>query len=171
MVEYGIVALSYNDTESMAEVGTASMNIVRLIFLVVLVGLLAGCSGDRPPEAIVEKAIALQLSQVQQNLGEQLYRGTPASPELKIERVKVSDRQSLIIDDQKTYEVRGTYDVTLKFSDHTTTQRRNPFDLYVRSSLDKTWQLLRPLTDSDQSPIWVVTPINPTPAPAETAPS
>jgi hypothetical protein len=144
--------------------------IVRFIALTLLLGLLAGCSSARPPVAIVEKAIALQLSQVQQNLGEQLYRGTAETPELMIQRVKVLDRQPLDIENQRAYEVQGTYDVTLKFTDHRTTQRRNSFDLYLKPQLDQTWQLLRPLSAPDQSTRWVATPIDP-PSASDPTPS
>jgi hypothetical protein len=116
---------------------------IRAILVILLALFLTACSmGGGPSKSMVEKAIALQLTQVQQDLGPQLYATTAELPQFRVNRVKITKREPLMIENLRSYRVQGTYDVTSIFRDRKVTQRQNPFEVYVQWQSDnKTWEL------------------------------
>jgi hypothetical protein len=140
---------------------------IRIVLAIILVTVLSACGFNGPTQGIVERSIALQLNQTQQQLGQLLYTDAPESPDLTINQVKVAHRDPLTIQGLTAYHLQGTYDLTLNFSDHHVTQRQNSFDLYLQEAEPKMWRLARPFRKSE-SPIngdspdeWVTTAIAP----------
>lgn len=135
---------------------------MRVIFVIFLALCLTACSiGGGPSKSVVEKAIALQLTQVQQELGPQLYATAAELPQFRINRVKITKREPLMIQDLQSYRVRGTYDVTSAFRDRKVTQQQNPFEVYVQQQSDhKTWRLARlPTGKGESENTWITSPI------------
>ncbi|OKH25932.1 hypothetical protein [Chroogloeocystis siderophila] len=119
--------------------------VLRLMAIAILFVLLTACSsGMQPSKKLVQSAIALQLEQTQQQLSKQLgvdFQG------LKVEHIKIEQREPTEIQSLPSYHVRGTYDLTLKLP-HTLTQKQNAFDVYLqRQQEGKTWRLLIPQKD------------------------
>lgn len=109
---------------------------------------LTACGTSTPPlslaptKQLVEKAIALQISQTQQKLTQQLQA---ASPNIEISQVKLKQLEPLFLDDLPTYHVWGTYNLTLKLPQQKLTQSNNSFDVYLqRQPQGKTWRLALP---------------------------
>lgn len=129
--------------------------------------LLVACgSGDRPTATIIERAIALQVAQVQQDLGQQLYGARAATvepPRVSLKRVTVTQRSPLQIEQANAYRVQGTVDLTLEFADHAVTQRQTGFEVYLQHpSPEDGWQLARrPTGELDGSDRWQLTAIAP----------
>ncbi|HEY9645485.1 MAG TPA: hypothetical protein V6C88_03895 [Chroococcidiopsis sp.] len=134
--------------------------------LVILLAMfLVACgSGDRPTATIIERAIALQVNQVQQDLGQQLYgtrMATVEPPRISVKHVTVTQRSPLQIEQANAYRVEGTADLTLEFADHAVTQRQTGFEVYLqRPSKEDSWQLARRPT-GESGDRWQLTAIAP----------
>ena len=114
---------------------------MRIILAVILASLITACGANNltPSQQIVRHAIALQVSQTQEELSQQLRL---AFPNLKVDRVKVTSQEPLTIQNLPTYRVQGNYDYTLKLSKRTVTQKDNPFEIYLQRQREgKTWRL------------------------------
>lgn len=97
-----------------------------------------------PPHDLVERAIALQFSQTQEELMQVLAPNTAQFPPFTIKHVRVTDQKSLKIDDLRSYQLQGTYDISLDFPDRHVTKRDNPFEVYLQRQVEgKTWRLAR----------------------------
>jgi hypothetical protein len=122
---------------------------LRVLLTLILAIVLTACgAGDAPKQTVVQKAIAVQFGQIQQNLGQQIYRTEAGLPTFVIDHVKVQEQKPLLIQDLKAYQVRGTYDLTLQFPDHKLTQHQNAFEVYLQQQPDdETWRLARPQAD------------------------
>jgi hypothetical protein len=121
--------------------------------------ILTACGTSTPPlslaptKQLVEKAIALQISQTQHKLTQQLQA---ASPNIEISQVKLKQLEPLFLDDLPTYHIWGTYNLTLKLPQQKLTQPNSSFDVYLqRQPEGKTWRLALP-TDIGNStqPHW-----------------
>ena len=126
---------------------------VRLIFTAIMLVLLTACStGLEPSSKIVQRALALQLEQTQQQLSQQLDLKINS---FEINSVAISQQQPLKIQDLPAYHVQGNYNVTLKLPRRRVTQQ-NPFDIYLqRQKEGKTWRLAIPQSSGKQaSPNW-----------------
>lgn len=122
----------------------------RLI-LIVLLGLLTACSsvGTEPNKTVVQKAIALQMQQTQQQLQQQVR-------DLEIKRVNIAQKQPISIQDLPGFRVKGTYDLTIKLPKQKLTQQQNPFEVYLqRQKEGKTWRLALPQFNSDGVSSWL----------------
>lgn len=113
---------------------------LRVILAVILASLLTACGASGVPNtALVKKAIALQVSQTQQEISQQL-RLDP--PKVEVDRVQIRTRSPLTIQNLTAYQIEGTYDFTLKLGDRKVAQKDNPFEVYLqRQSEGKTWRL------------------------------
>ncbi|NJN56020.1 MAG: hypothetical protein HC879_00220 [Leptolyngbyaceae cyanobacterium SL_5_9] len=131
---------------------------IRVIIAVIVAVVLSSCSmGGSPNRDLVKQAIAIQVSQTQQALTQQLYSSSSQPPEFEIGRVHITKRQPLTIQDLQSYQVQGTYDLTLKFSNRRVTQRENPFEVYLQRQIEgKTWRVaqLQP-GDEEKGDRWV----------------
>lgn len=128
---------------------------VRLVLTVILLGLLTACGTARlePSSQLVQRAIARQLEQTQQQLSQQFgldFKG------LEINRVAITQQEPLVIQDLPAYHLRGTYDLTLKLPGRQVNQQQNPFDVYIqRQKEGKTWRLAIPQSiGKDTAPAW-----------------
>ncbi len=124
---------------------------MQIILAVILASLITACSANNltPSSQIVRRAIALQITQTQQELSQQLRL---KSPKLKVDRVKVTSQKPLTIQSLRAYQVQGSYDYTLKLSKRAVTQKDNPFEVYLqRQSEGKTWRLAQQQLGEDGS--------------------
>jgi hypothetical protein len=128
-----------------------SMDITRLIVSVVLTGIciiaLTACGtstpsrGLAPSKQLVQKAIALQVSQTQEQLTEQLQA---SPPNFEIARVALKQLEPLFLDGLPTYHILGTYNLKIQLPQQVT-QQKNSFDIYLqRQKQGKTWRLAIP---------------------------
>lgn len=126
----------------------------RLILTAILLLLLTACgNGFLPTSQLVQKAIAIQLEQTQQQLEGQLnldFRG------FEINRLKITQEKSLTIQNLLAYRIRGTYNLVFKLPERKLTQPQKPFEVYLQLQKEgKTWRLLLPQKDSkDSQPVW-----------------
>jgi len=113
--------------------------------LVLLLSLsLTACGGQMPDRSLVEKAIALQFSQTQAELAQQLRVSSANQPSFSFSEVKIEARQPLQIDQFRGFRVEGTYELTLVYPNRSVVQRHNPFEVYLqRQAEGKTWRLAR----------------------------
>ncbi|MGJ3253993.1 MAG: hypothetical protein ACFE0J_23100 [Elainellaceae cyanobacterium] len=123
----------------------------RVVIVVLLAMLMTACSRGGPDVSTVKKAIALQVGQVQAELTQQLYRTATKPPLITVDNVQIDSQQSVTSDAQSAVRVRGTYDVTLDFTDHTLRQTHNMFEVYLQSTPDdeESWELTHPILNSD----------------------
>jgi len=111
----------------------------------VLIGLLVACSGTggSPSQALVKKAIALQLHLTQEQLKSPLH--LERSPQLEVKGIQVTNSDRLRDQKLPTFHIQGTYNLNIQLSEQTLKQRQNPFEVYVQQQIEgETWRLLRP---------------------------
>ena len=121
----------------------------RLIVMV-LIWLLVACSGTRssPNQALVKKAIALQLRLTQEQLNTPLH--IARSPQLDVKSIQITDSDRLRDQKLPTFHLQGTYNLNIQLSEQTIKQRKNPFEIYVQQQIEgETWRLLRPQTTAE----------------------
>ncbi|MGV0024915.1 hypothetical protein [Phormidesmis priestleyi] len=120
---------------------------LRVILAIILAGLLTACGvRELPNTALVRKAIAMQVSQTQQEISQQLRL---EAPKVEVDRVQIKTRSPLTIQNLTAYRIEGTYDFTLKLRDRKVAQKDNPFEVYLqRQSEGKTWRLAQPQKES-----------------------
>jgi len=98
--------------------------------------------GLAPTKQLVQKAIAFQVSQTQQQLTQQLQ--SPSS-QFDITQVKLKQIEPFFIENLATYRVLGTYSLTIELPKQRVTQQKNLFDIYLqRQQEGKTWRLAVP---------------------------
>ncbi|RUT12228.1 hypothetical protein DSM107010_24420 [Chroococcidiopsis cubana SAG 39.79] len=102
----------------------------------------------------MQKALAVQLSQIQQQISQKLHLSTPLK--LEIDRLRIQEQQQLKIGNLPAYRIIGTYDRTLQISQRRITQENNPFEVYLQLQKEgKTWRLAIPqTTDEDKIQSW-----------------
>ncbi len=133
----------------------AARLLVSAVLIAVFTIALTACGqstpslGFAPSKQLVRKAIALQVSQTQDQLTQQL-RSSP--PKFEIAQVSLKQLEPLFIDDLPTYRVLGTYSLKIQLPQQQVTQRKNSFDVYLqRQKQGKTWRLLLPQSISNGS--------------------
>jgi hypothetical protein len=124
---------------------------LRIILTVIFLIGFTGCGtntpslGLAPSKSLVQKAIALQVSQTQHQLSQQLQS---SPPKIEVTQVKLKQLEPLFIEGLPTYHVWGTYNLKLELPQQVT-QQKNPFDVYLqRQQEGKTWRLLLPQDSS-----------------------
>ncbi|WP_096595489.1 hypothetical protein [Calothrix sp. NIES-2098] len=117
--------------------------------------LLTACGsiGLLPTSQLVQKAIALQLEQTQQQLQQKLdldFQG------FEIKKLSISEQKPLTIQSLPAFRVRGNYDLVIKLPKRRLTQLQQPFEIYLQVQQEgKTWRLLLPeRVNKDTQPIW-----------------
>lgn len=146
--------------------------IVSAIAIAIVVGLLSGCSvtlsltGFQPTRDLVQRAIALQLTQNQEQLRQHLNRYIEPGgqmPTYRIDRVEIWQEEPLKIKELLSYRVRGTYNLTIQLPEKRVTERKNNFELYLqRQQEGKTWRLAKPVTtDKTDEKVWATFLIKP----------
>jgi hypothetical protein len=127
---------------------------VRLFVTGILVFLTA-CSSIvlLPTYDLVQKAIALQVEQTQQQLSQKLDLDFQA---FDIQGLSITQQKPLTIENLPAYRVRGTYNLIVKLPKRSFTQAQKPFELYLQIQKEgKSWRLLLPDKNSQNThPIW-----------------
>lgn len=130
--------------------------IVSLVLLVIFLGVLTACGtntpsvGLAPSKQLVQKALALQISQTQQQLTQQLQSSTP---KFEITQVVLQQLEPIFIGKLPAYHFRGTYNLKIELPKQKVTQRNNRFDIYLqRQKEGKTWRLAIPTNINQASP-------------------
>lgn len=126
------------------------LNTILLVFL-------TACSSTpimQPDRQLVQKALAVQLSQAQQQVSQKLHLSSPL--QLEINRLQIKQQQQLKIGNLSAYRVTGTYDRTLQISQRRVTQAKSPFEVYLQLQQEgKTWRLAIPQNnDKDKIQTW-----------------
>lgn len=118
---------------------------MRLILIAILLGLLTACGsfGTAPSSQLVQKALAIQLAQTQQQLNQQLKPAAPIT--IEVDRLKITAKQPLVGQSLPTYRVQGKSDLTIQLQKRRVKQQQKPFEVYLqRQNEGKTWRLLLP---------------------------
>lgn len=133
---------------------------IKVIMVVLLAVVLTACgAGGSPKQSVIEQAIAQQINLIQQDIGQQLYPDQPSLPAIAIDRLKITRRQPLMIEQQRAYRVQGLYDATLTFPQQQVRQQQTSFELFLQQQPDtKTWQLARPTSDGEPQ-TWNLIPL------------
>ncbi|MEO0539402.1 MAG: hypothetical protein AAFZ80_00905 [Cyanobacteria bacterium P01_A01_bin.105] len=135
--------------------------------LCLLLGLWScGVSEEQPPQTVVERAIALRMAHVQQQLITHLAPSTPQTPNFKLRQVIVTHRHLLeTLGD--TYQVNGTYEAIIQLPSRQATEA-GPFEVYIQTEIDREtdpvttrWYLAEPGTESSDEPSWQRTALKP----------
>ena len=131
---------------------------VRLILTAILLVLLTNCGtvGLEPNNQLVQRALALQLKQTQQQLNKELWEsGQSALPKFEINQLVINEHLPQVIQNLPAYRVRGTYDRTVHLPKRRVTQQQNPFVVYLqRQKEGKTWRLALPQSTGDEARAW-----------------
>lgn len=127
------------------------------VLAILLTVLLVACSplAVAPSNQLVQQALALELTQTQQELHQQLRLDHPED-QPEISRLVIQEMTPLVIQGLQSFHVRGTYNLTVHLSDRRVTQSQNPFDLYLqRQPEGKTWRLAHYVPEGEDGPTWL----------------
>jgi len=128
---------------------------IKLTFITILIIFLTACSSIAllPTPELVQKAIALQLEQTQQQLNQQLDLNFQ---KFNIQRISITQEQPLTIENLPAYRVQGNYDFTVKLPKRSFKQVEKPFEVYLQIQKEgKSWRLLIPEKNSQYpQPKW-----------------
>ena len=117
---------------------------IKLIFTTIFIVFLTACTtiALSPTPELVQKAIALQLEQTQQQLNQQLDLNFQ---KFNIQRISITQQQPLTIENLPAYRVQGNYDFTVKLPKRSFKQLEKPFEVYLQIQKEgKSWRLLIP---------------------------
>ena len=136
---------------------------VRLLVGILLSVLLVACGSGFGPvsQRVVERAIALQFRQTQQEIVQQLTPNREKLPKFNIDQVAIAEQDRFDLNAVPTYRVQGTYRLTLKLPNRQIVEPDKSFDVYLQQQSDaKTWQLIRPTEGTDPDhPSWITYPL------------
>lgn len=121
------------------------------LMVVVFMGLLVACSatGGSPNQALVNKAIALQLHLTQEELKSPLH--LERSPQIEVKGIQITNSDRLPDQKLPTFHIQGTYNLEIELSEQTLKQRQNPFEIYLQQQIEgETWRLLRPTSQGTE---------------------
>ncbi|MFM6477933.1 MAG: hypothetical protein ACKPH9_25675 [Dolichospermum sp.] len=121
---------------------------IRFVFTAILLILVTACTSIAllPTPELVQKAIAFQLEQTQQQLNQQLDLNLQ---KFNIQRISITQQQPLTIGNLPAYRVLGNYDVTVKLPKGSFQQLQKPFEVYLQIQKEgKSWRLLIPEKNS-----------------------
>lgn len=129
------------------------------ILSLVLILLLVGCSGGKPPLSLapkgewVKKAIALQVRQSQDLLSENLKA---TNPDINISGISIKAIEPIYMAHLATYHITGSYNLEIDLPNQTVTQKGNIFDIFLqRQKEGKTWRWLkREILNSGEDEMW-----------------
>jgi len=137
--------------------GSTGLPMRRVTLLLgIVIGFLVACSPvpilfDRD---LVAQAISLQLRQNQEKLATPLKLSDRLT--WSVDRVNVTDSESLTIQDLSAYHLQGTYRLTIDLPTGTKTRQNQPFDLYLQGQKEgKSWRLARYFASKTETePSW-----------------
>lgn len=126
-----------------------------LLLVAILCLVVSGCGVKLliPDMVLVKQAIARQITLDQKQVARQLF-WSETVPKFQLQRVTISAIEPMVIQNLQSYQVRGSYDLTLKFSKRQWQQQQNPFEVYLqRQQRGETWRLARPQIESQNNEI------------------
>lgn len=130
--------------------------VVSLVLIAIFLGLLTACGinapslGLAPNKQLVQKALAFQISQTQQQLTQNLQS---FSPKIEITQLVLKQVEPLFIGDLSAYHFRGTYNLKIELPKQQVTQKKNKFEIYLqRQQEGKAWRLAIPQNISKGKP-------------------
>ncbi len=127
------------------------LKMIKLIFTTIFIIFLTACTSIAllPTPELVQKAIALQLEQTQQQLNQQLDLNFQ---KFNIQRIYITQQQPLTIENLPAYRVQGNYDFSIKLPNRNLKQLQKPFEVYLQIQQEgKSWRLLIPEKNSQHS--------------------
>jgi len=131
------------------------VRLLQWFFMAMLVLVISACNNLvlSPTYDLVEKAIALQLEQTQQQLNQKLNLDFQ---QFDIKKLFITQQQALTIENLPAFRVQGNYDLIFKLPKRSFTQARKNFEVYLQIQQEgKTWRLLVPeKSTKDSQPIW-----------------
>jgi hypothetical protein len=134
---------------------------LRVILAIALALIITACSavGKEPTVELIGQAIAVNLSQTQQELSQQL--GLNSTPDaIQVKHIKVSQQTPLKIHNLPSYRIKGTCDFTIKQPKHSVSQQNIPFEVYLQHQPEaKTWRVADLKSDAEGSLTWLTQPI------------
>jgi hypothetical protein len=130
-------------------------NMIRVVFTGILLLLVTACTGVAllPTYELVQKAIAIQLEQTQQQLSQKLDLDFQ---KFDIQGLSITQQQPLTIENLPAYHVQGTYNLTVKLPNREIKQPQKPFEIYLQIQREgKSWRLLVPEKNKENTrSIW-----------------
>lgn len=124
----------------------------KLILTAIIAFVLMGCGPIVliTDYGLVQRAISWQISLSEQKIGG-LYSGNFSPPStVRVDGIRITQVQSLMIQNLPSFRVRGNYDLQLKRRGQRLTQKQSPFDIYLqRQKQGLTWRLARPLGNGE----------------------
>ncbi len=132
---------------------------VRLIWMVILLGLLTACgtSGIEPSSQVVQRALVKFNEVISLQLSQQVHpSGRSQMPSFEVNQLVITKQKPLVIQELPAYQIRGTYNLTIQRRLRRVTQQQNPFEIYLqRQKEGKTWRLALPQSTGIESfPTW-----------------
>jgi len=130
---------------------------VRLLASLLLIVLLAGCSGaSQPPRRVVLDALVLQIRLTQDQVAQALGVQPGGLPE--VSRVRVEQQQPVSIGEATGLRLSGRFDWRLA---EDPIRVDSPFELYLqRGERGRSWRLARPLADTEGAEqSWLTDPL------------
>ena len=132
-----------------------TMGRLRWLCLLSLVLLLQACSSLSavPPQAVIERGLAIKMAQTQQSLIKHLAPKVPQLPNFRLRQVEVTLRE---VEDNDVFHVQGTYQAIIQLTNREE-KEAGPFDIYIaRETAEDTvsWFLL----SDDQRELLVTNP-------------
>ncbi|NJN21216.1 MAG: hypothetical protein HC812_08545 [Leptolyngbya sp. RL_3_1] len=121
--------------------------------LIAIVSLTA-CGGAGPPQDVLTQAVTQQAEQTQRQLWQGVSRQADA-PQLQVKRIKPIRTQSIRVDGQDAYQIKGSYQLELRYSARRV-QQKAPFEVILKpTSNSEAWQWLYPMnTGPGEAPQW-----------------
>ncbi|WP_413173352.1 hypothetical protein [Anabaena azotica] len=128
---------------------------IRFVLTGILLLLVTACTSLAllPTYDLVQKGIALQLEQTQQELQQKVDLDFQ---KFAIQGISITQQQPLTIGNLPAYHVQGTYNLIVKLPNREISQPQKPFDIYLQIQREgKSWRLLLPKkTDNNTPSIW-----------------
>jgi len=135
------------------------LRVVALGALLVVLSLGLGACGrlPMPPQAVVQKALSLQIELTQQAIASALELPPPG--DASVRHVRIEAQRSIPIGDGRGLQLSGHFDWRL--GDEPTLQD-SPFELYLqRGERGQSWRLARPMGGDPEanSQQWLIDPL------------
>ena len=134
---------------------------IALAILLAICLTACGLTAAGPPKAIVERAIALQFSQTQQDISQLLNPKANQTPDFTISQVKIKRQTPVSILDAPAYWVEGSFNLKFNLPTRHISGPKTPFEVYLQPQPGgDAWRLARPLTDQKSGEsTWITYPI------------
>lgn len=127
---------------------------LRGLIICLLTLLLTACNNTSigPSTELVQKAIAFNLENTQEELSQKLSLDTRG---FNINHLHVDQKKLFKLENLPTYKLSGTYDLIFKLAEREITEKHKSFDVYLQMQKEgKTWRLLLPKIEENHTKSW-----------------